>query len=347
LDSFELAIRQLRKQCNEAVSADALNAQLQLQLREYESEVEELRADYASHVAVIAGLQERFGLATEADLDEADTVWVAHSQMGARITELDMRIISSASMGINAVLDLWAERDEVELRSHADALTLQLEELSQEASTLAEERDGYSKQLGALEDSDEQSEALSSIADCRGRLETLLQQYRLLVIQERMLVSMLDERARNDMGPVVERTSKYLATATCGQWVQMVFDLDDHDRPEVKLRRGDVHPGEDELVPLKGLSEGTLDQLYIALRLAILVEGVGRSESMPLVVDDILLSFDDARASATLRLLAQVSHHFQVVFLTHHSHLIELATLVLPAEQFQTHEMPNALALSV
>jgi chromosome segregation protein len=49
-------------------------------------------------------------------------------------------------------------------------------------------------------------------------------------------------------------------------------------------------------VPIAGLSEGTRDQLYLALRLAALGEFAARADPLPFICDDLLVSFDDARA---------------------------------------------------
>jgi uncharacterized protein YhaN len=46
---------------------------------------------------------------------------------------------------------------------------------------------------------------------------------------------------------------------------------------------------------------------------------------MPFIVDDILVTFDDARATAALELLAELSSKTQVIFFTHHHRLVELA----------------------
>ena len=51
----------------------------------------------------------------------------------------------------------------------------------------------------------------------------------------------------------------------------------------------------------------------------------GTSEPLPFVADDILLRFDDQRASATLNVLAELSQKTQVIFFTHHRHLVDLA----------------------
>ena len=83
--------------------------------------------------------------------------------------------------------------------------------------------------------------------------------------------------------------------------------------------------GNGEHVPVEGLSDGTRDQLYLALRLASLERHVDRNEPTPLVFDDVLVNFDDRRAHATLGLLGELSEKTQVLFFTHHSRLVELA----------------------
>ena len=49
---------------------------------------------------------------------------------------------------------------------------------------------------------------------------------------------------------------------------------------------------------------------------------------MPFIVDDILIRFDDERAAATLKVIAELSRKTQVLFFTHHARLVELAKSV-------------------
>ena len=72
------------------------------------------------------------------------------------------------------------------------------------------------------------------------------------------------------------------------------------------------------------MSDGTTDQLYLALRLASLETYLKNNEPMPFIVDDILIRFDDKRATAALQVLAELSTKTQVIFFTHHQHLVEL-----------------------
>jgi uncharacterized protein YhaN len=87
------------------------------------------------------------------------------------------------------------------------------------------------------------------------------------------------------------------------------------------------------------MSEGTRDQLFLALRLASLERQMQGGEPVPFVLDDILMSFDDDRARDTLRVLADLCSKTQVLFFTHHAHLAELAKQAVPAHLLQLHDL--------
>ena len=65
---------------------------------------------------------------------------------------------------------------------------------------------------------------------------------------------------------------------------------------------------------MEGMSDGTTDQLYLALRLASLETYLKNNEPIPFIVDDILMRLDDRRAMAALQVLAELSTKTQVIF---------------------------------
>ncbi len=81
---------------------------------------------------------------------------------------------------------------------------------------------------------------------------------------------------------------------------------------------------------LHQLSEGTRDQLYLALRLVALREHCAAAAPLPFIADDILQTFDDGRATAALRALVELSADVQVIVLTHHQHVARLAEGLAP-----------------
>lgn len=78
------------------------------------------------------------------------------------------------------------------------------------------------------------------------------------------------------------------------------------------------------------LSKGTIFQLYLALRIAGYLDFVANRPPVPFVVDDTLESFDDDRSAETFRLLGAMAAHGQVIYLTHHRHLCDIAARMCP-----------------
>ena len=77
------------------------------------------------------------------------------------------------------------------------------------------------------------------------------------------------------------------------------------------------------------LSTGTADQLFLALRLASIDDYLTRASAIPFVADDLFVHFDDKRATAGFKALADLGKKTQILFFTHHDHLVEIAQSAL------------------
>ncbi|MEO8273420.1 MAG: hypothetical protein ABI620_05100 [Chloroflexota bacterium] len=71
-------------------------------------------------------------------------------------------------------------------------------------------------------------------------------------------------------------------------------------------------------VPVTGLSRGTGEQLYLAMRVALVEHLATQQEPLPLVMDDVLVNFDPDRAPRVARSIEEISRSRQVVYLTCH-----------------------------
>jgi uncharacterized protein YhaN len=87
------------------------------------------------------------------------------------------------------------------------------------------------------------------------------------------------------------------------------------------------------------MSDGTRDQLFLALRLAYIENYCDTTTVCPVILDDVLMAFDDARAGAALRALHDLSRKTQVLVFTHHTHHVELAERILGNDGFQLHDL--------
>ncbi len=124
--------------------------------------------------------------------------------------------------------------------------------------------------------------------------------------------------------PVVKHAGEIFRRLTGGAFSALRVDHDEKDAPFLLAQRASGGS-----LPVSSLSEGTRDQLYLALRLATLHRTARATDPLPLVLDDVLVHFDDVRAAAALEVLGELSRELQVILFTHHEHVAKLATSTL------------------
>ena len=146
-------------------------------------------------------------------------------------------------------------------------------------------------------------------------------------------------RAQNQ-GPLLEKSGEIFKSITRGAFDGLAAEFDDKDVPVMVGRRSDGTN-----VPVEGMSDGSRDQLYLALRLAALDRYLEEHEPMPLILDDLLITFDDERTKAILPQLATLAKRTQIFLFTHHEHLVEICRQTLGADQFHLHRL-NTPALA-
>ncbi|MBF0476616.1 MAG: hypothetical protein HQK59_12460 [Deltaproteobacteria bacterium] len=87
------------------------------------------------------------------------------------------------------------------------------------------------------------------------------------------------------------------------------------------------------------MSDGTCDQLYLSLRLAALERHVREVGPLPFILDDILVNFDDDRSKATLQALAELANKNQIIYFTHHAHILTLAREAVPPDNLKIQHL--------
>jgi uncharacterized protein YhaN len=60
---------------------------------------------------------------------------------------------------------------------------------------------------------------------------------------------------------------------------------------------------------------------------------------MPFIMDDVLVHFDDERSAAALGTMGDIAEKTQIIFFTHHQHLVDLAKKTLPAKILSMHHL--------
>ena len=120
--------------------------------------------------------------------------------------------------------------------------------------------------------------------------------------------------------PLVARAGALFRALTGGGFAGLAQTYDEADTPKLAGQRAGGG-----LVGIEGMSEGTRDQLYLALRLAYLEDYAGRAEPAPFIGDDLFSTFDEARTGYGLDALAEIGASVQPILFTHHRHVAEIA----------------------
>lgn len=124
---------------------------------------------------------------------------------------------------------------------------------------------------------------------------------------------------------MLRRASQAFATISRGAYTGLAAQPDRDREVLVALARD----GTSKLAA--DLSKGTRFQLYLALRVAGYHELAQTRAPVPFIADDIMETFDDDRSAEAFSLLAGMAEVGQVIYLTHHRHLCEIARTVCPA----------------
>ncbi|MFH0998434.1 MAG: AAA family ATPase [Pseudomonadota bacterium] len=148
------------------------------------------------------------------------------------------------------------------------------------------------------------------------------------------LHTQIERFRKENQGPLLEKSGQVFQCITRGAFAGLGAQFNADDVPILVGLRPDQTS-----VEISGMSDGSRDQLYLALRLAALDRYLEQHEPMPLILDDLLITFDDDRATAILPQLAALARRTQIFLFTHHDHLVELCRRSLGEEAFHLHRL--------
>ncbi len=145
-----------------------------------------------------------------------------------------------------------------------------------------------------------------------------------------MLMATLIRRADHEFRmkhqpDVIQRASAHIATITNGRYERMEWREEDD--------RLVVHPADhDDVVPVgPPLSRGTRDQIYLALRMAIVDHLDADHEALPMFLDEVFVNWDTERRQAGYEILKSWESTRQIVLFTCHRPLVKEAREMLDA----------------
>ncbi|MGI4757383.1 MAG: AAA family ATPase [Janthinobacterium lividum] len=208
-----------------------------------------------------------------------------------------------------------------------DSMAMRSDELSHELDTLGKQiRDtadlaGVSRtNFQALDHGASASEAAADAEMANAELDVQAEAYLLKRTETLLLRWAVERKRKQTQNPLLQRAGQLFSILTGNRYSSLSLS----DEGSASMLLGNP-ADESRPVPVDKMSEGTIDQLFLALRVASMEQSVKGGSILPVLADDLFINFDDRRAEAGFRILGELAKSTQVLFFTHHQHLLDIA----------------------
>lgn len=333
-------VERLARARSDRIERRNLAERLELAVAKLEAGRPEARAAEAR----LQALAQEAGAAGPADLPDIERADAEAKQLRARLRGLDDELIRLGDgLPIDDLRREAAGADPDDLARRIETLDAQIKELEAEGRALREQIGASRTRLDAMDGGPASAEVAEEVEGLKAKIEAGVDRYARAKLASAILAEAIARHRRRNQGAVLDRAGQLFARLTAGAFAGLDVEDAEGDGDESRLIGvRTANGGAGARVGTGGMSEGTADQLYLALRLAGLENHLAaHPEPFPLIVDDLLILFDNRRAAATLALLAELSLRIQILFFTHHEHLLDLAAAHLPPDLVHVHRLPD------
>lgn len=277
----------------------------------------------------LAALMEETGAKDINELTGAIERSRAARALRASVADTETAIKSAGDgKGLEELLHSLEDIDPDGLAARTQALSSELADLNAEVDAAAVAHGDARRAFASLEqEGDSAIDAATDADHARAELAVLSEQYILKRAEAVTLRWAIEQYRERHQDPMLLRASELFSTLTIGRYAALRID-NDASTPRLLGMRDDGRT----VVEVGAMSEGTTDQLFLALRLAAVEQSVASGIRLPFLADDLFVNFDDERSEAGFRVLAELSRSTQVLFFTHHPHLASIARSVVGAD---------------
>ena len=174
-------------------------------------------------------------------------------------------------------------------------------------ANLYEKRGQIVEAMRALGTDQEQREVIQQRQQLESELESALEDWATQVVISHCMERAQESYEEESQPKMLELASQYIKQLTNGIYTFDMWGL--QDGLALLNERGDR-------LSMSHWSSGLADQVYLALRLALAKVFSFQVDALPIILDDILVRFDEDRQKSALELLAELGKHQQIWLFT-------------------------------
>jgi len=242
--------------------------------------------------------------------------------------------------------DGQAYRDDLTATPHEEAVA-RLQQLEDDEKRTRSVVDGLHSEQGNLDRQRDEFEKSGQALELHSKINVLeekltsdAQRWAVLTIARDVFERTREEFQQERQPALMLSASKYLSDLTLGRYTSVRAVIGEKEQ-DLEVVEGEGHTKR-----ANELSRGTAEQLFLAMRFALIEEYAKNAEPMPVVLDDILVNFDPERAKAACKVIMDLSERFQVIFLTCHPETEAMFKSVAPTGKKARSEAMSVIDLS-
>lgn len=330
-------ILDLNERLSNANKAQEKITTLELQIERQQKLVTEATRDQATSQRQLDELIRAASCTNVVELKSKEEQSTRYRQLETGRQELEMDL-AGEPVPLNQLID--------EVTTAPETVADEIQRLKLEAKNRGDAMTELAQHIGKTQAEMARFDGRADAAQAEERVESACAQidghvrdYAVAKMAEWIINRQLERFTESNQGAFLTRVGEIFRDITLGAFEGVVADVDDKDALALRCRRPDKSK-----LDVTALSEGTRDQLFLALRLAAIEKYVTENEPLPVIIDDALINFDDDRSRATLQVFQQLGAKTQVLFFTHHAKLLDLAKEVLEPESYRAHDLAELKA---
>jgi uncharacterized protein YhaN len=229
----------------------------------------------------------------------------------------DVRLAAAEEPELAIVEEDLEAFDAEQNQRHIELRSAELEQVERDRHAAFEELGGVKQAIKALEADCQASQTRFEHSQTRHELARTIEEWLGIELARQAIDRVRSKFERTCQPATLALASKYFAQLTRGKYGNVWTPLGERE-----LRIDDDHG---QSLSIEQLSGGTREQLFLAVRMATIHELGQKGIDLPMVLDDVLVNFDQVRTEAAVDSLCEFAEeNRQILFFTCHLHLAHL-----------------------
>ena len=228
-------------------------------------------------------------------IERSDRLRTSNEKLAGVMETLDQQ---GDGLAIEVIEEECRDVDIDEARVREEAAEAELKVLGEQLEEAIVARTEVRKAFEAIGGDDAAARAAADCEEALAAMRDAAERY-VRVRASGMLLRWAVERYRKEkQGPLLKRAGELFRVLTRSSFERLEVRFDERDTMHLTGVRPDG-----EVVAVPGLSTGTEDQLFLALRIAAVEDYLARAVALPFVADDLFINFDPERSAAGFEVL--------------------------------------------